>query len=190
MKLKKRVIKSVTVSIALILCLLFLNNSIVYAYSYYSHGHTSCSIEMTNKLDSYYTTAYTNAKKAWNDAITEVYIRDVSNASEVHEIYNEYIDDTYNGIYYWYWLEYIAFGRATIFGIILNDTQLRKSGITNTYIQGTIVHELGHALCLDDNPSDSTTPNASIMNYSRNRTTIYKPQADDISGVKNAYNLK
>lgn len=80
-----------------------------------STGHTSCSIEMTNNLDSFYTLAYTRAKTAWNNSISEVYIRDVSNASELHEIYNEYLDDTATGIYYWYWLEYVFFGRANYF---------------------------------------------------------------------------
>lgn len=81
-----------------------------------------------------------------------------------------------------------SLGEQTIFGIVLNDNELRIE--STNFIQSVIVHELGHALCLDDNPSNTTTPNASIMNHRRTRDTIYVPQLDDINGVKNAYNLK
>lgn len=49
-----------------------------------------------------------------------------------------------------------------------------------------MVHELGHALTLGDNPSNTTTPDASIMNYGSNRQN-YTPRADDITGVNATY---
>jgi hypothetical protein len=56
--------------------------------------------------------------------------------------------------------------------------------------QSVLVHELGHALCLDDDPyeSDKTIgANDSIMNYERDRTIVLVPKQDDVKGVTYAY---
>lgn len=50
--------------------------------------------------------------------------------------------------------------------------------------QGTIAHELGHTLGLDEN---NTMPN-SIMCQSRGGRRVYTPQEDDINGVNDLYN--
>ena len=47
-----------------------------------------------------------------------------------------------------------------------------------------LVHEFGHAFCLDDDPSYG---NASIMNYNRNRDYLTWPTTNDEAGVNYAY---
>lgn len=55
---------------------------------------------------------------------------------------------------------------------------------SNNWGQSVLVHEFGHAFCLDDNPSSR---NASIMNHDRTRNTLIKPTSNDIAGVNSAY---
>jgi hypothetical protein len=52
------------------------------------------------------------------------------------------------------------------------------------WILSTSTHELGHSVSLADDPSTSA---ASLMKHSRNRTTVQKPTAYDISEVLRIY---
>lgn len=51
--------------------------------------------------------------------------------------------------------------------------------------KSTITHEIGHLLGLADNPPISD--NKSLMNYERNKKTVYAPQAYDIMNVNYIY---
>lgn len=169
--------------VSVLLCIFAFCLSVpVYAYISYPNGHTSAYLQMTSdELGDEYSTAYSNAKSAWNSTDTDVNIVEDTSPNHVHEIYSEPIDDTFLGEYSWYWLEYVFWGRATTFGIRLNDSQLLNE--SDSYKQSVIVHEFGHALCLGDNPPESP----SIMRYDRDRETCITPQQDDIDGVNNAY---
>ena len=54
----------------------------------------------------------------------------------------------------------------------------------NNFVQSVLVHELGHILCLADNPS---TTSSSIMKYSRDRNTLTRPQTYDINDVNTKF---
>ncbi|MEU9758675.1 hypothetical protein [Streptomyces sp. NPDC047985] len=73
-----------------------------------------------------------------------------------------------------------------IFSIKVNARTLsRDAGSKMTeWSRSTTTHELGHALSLDDNPK---TKKASLMKHSRNRATVQKPLAYDVSEVKRIY---
>lgn len=62
-----------------------------------------------------------------------------------------------------------------------NDNAVKVS----TVAKSTGVHELGHALGLDDKSSGT-----SIMNTERARTKITTPQTDDLNGIKAIYGFK
>lgn len=72
-------------------------------------------------------------------------------------------------------------GRATSFTIKLNRRLLVNE--SDYFRQSVMVHELGHALGLGDNPPESP----SIMRYDRDRNTMISPQQDDIDGVNYYY---
>ena len=78
--------------------------------------------------------------------------------------------------------QYVFGGRAGKFKIELNRNNLVSK--SDTFRSSVLVHELGHAFCLDDNPSSG---NSSIMNYDRNRNYLTWPTSDDIAGVNAAY---
>lgn len=52
------------------------------------------------------------------------------------------------------------------------------------FIQSVLCHELGHTVWLNDNPS---TMQASIMKYTRDRNSMVRPAAFDISNVSKKY---
>lgn len=70
-------------------------------------------------------------------------------------------------------------GRAGRFTIEINDDNIPSD---DSFRQSVIVHEMGHALCLDH-----VSTGTSIMNTRRNRYKIVKPNADDVKGVNYAY---
>ncbi len=64
----------------------------------------------------------------------------------------------------------------------------RKCSTDANSRKSTITHEIGHLLGLDDNPP-VLNANDSLMNHSRDRTTVYAPQPYDIMNVKYIYSL-
>ena len=78
--------------------------------------------------------------------------------------------------------QYVLWGRAGKFKIELNRNTLVSE--SDTFRSSVLVHELGHAFCLGDNPSSG---NSSSMNYDRNRNYLTWPTSDDIAGVNAAY---
>ena len=95
-------------------------------------------------------------------------------------IYSGSYDDSWVGCYSYY----TKSGKTYKFNIYLNDRLLKDK--SNNYKQSVLVHELGHALSLADNPPEAQ----SIMRYDRNRNIMIVPQPDDIAGVKKQYGLK
>ncbi|WP_155127231.1 matrixin family metalloprotease [[Actinomadura] parvosata] len=79
----------------------------------------------------------------------------------------------------WYG-HYTRCGDSCLYIKLNSRTINRDASNFSNYVTGVFVHELGHALNLAHN---STT---SIMNSSRNRDTMTKPQSHDVSDV-NAY---
>ena len=113
---------------------------------------------------------------AWNGATSRIRWGNV-NASQ--NVIRAIDNNTYTwfGIYNAYDLK--PNGRAGRFIIRINDERIRAN---NNFRQSVIVHEMGHALCLDH-----TTSSTSIMSYNRDRYRIIKPNADDVRGVNYAY---
>lgn len=145
---------------------------------YYRNGYYR-SIVNVNALilqSTKYTTPYRNSMSAWNGATTRIR-RGNANASQ------NVIRAIDNNTYSWYGLytpyDLKSNGRAGRFLIRINDDRIPAN---NNFRQSVIVHEMGHALCLDH-----TTSSTSIMSYNRDRYTIIKPNADDVRGVNCAY---
>lgn len=168
---------------SIILCLMLsLSFSMVaYAasYIYYAGGLKNASVEVENRLS--YSTVYKNSVNVWNNTSTPVNITTVPGSGHSYVIDGVY-DDTWYGLYTPKDRQYLVSGRAGKFTIELNRSQLVSE--SDNFRQSVLVHELGHAFCLDDNPSSG---NSSIMNYDRNRNTLIKPTSNDIAGVNNAY---
>lgn len=149
------------------------------AYLNHNFGWQSTSIPIKNATSSAYTKVVTNSIAAWNNAIpgdVNIYLKKKTQ----NTIYSGNYADSWIGYYSYYTKK----GKTYKFNIYLNDRLLANQ--SDNYKQSTLVHELGHALSLADNP-----PNVqSIMRYDRNRNTMIVPQQDDIDGVKSFYGIK
>lgn len=147
-------------------------------YHYYNGGVADPVISVDNRVGETY---YTQAVASWNATATDVSIT-TSSSADSYVVDGEY-DDTWYGLYTPKDRDFLTL-HAGYFIIKLNNATLPN---TTNFKRSVLAHEFGHAFCLDDNPSDTTTPNASIMNYSRNHATIYGPTSDDVAGVNYAY---
>lgn len=146
-------------------------------YKYYKYGLADPDVDVECRIGyQYYTTAVDN----WNDTDTPVNITTVPGSGHSYVIGGSY-EDTWYG-YYSPKNCSILTGRAEKFEIALNDRLLVDK--SDAFATSVLVHEFGHAFCLQDNPSSG---NQSIMNGDRNRNTLTQPTSDDIAGVNYAY---
>jgi len=83
----------------------------------------------------------------------------------------------------------------TAFTVELNASIINTNtpGVTNlaNVITSVMVHELGHSIGLNDNPTGAAVFNGSIMNSGtgadRDRNTLIAPKAYDITSVNSLY---
>ena len=115
----------------------------------------------------------------WNDTDTPI---DFTEGNGDSYCISGQWDDTWYGMYTPRDLEFIFFGRAGNFKIELNRNMLVSE--SKTFWKSVLTHELGHAVCLGDNPSSG---NQSIMNYDRDRNYLTWPTSDDVDCVNDAY---
>lgn len=175
-----KLLKKLTISLIAILGItIVIPNFSSNAYLNQNFGWQSTSIPIKNASSSSYKTVVNNSIAAWNNAIP----------GEVNIYLNKKANNTiYSGSYADSWIGYYSYytkkGKTYKFNIYLNDRLLANQ--SNNYKQSTLVHELGHALSLADNPPGVQ----SIMRYDRNRNTMIVPQQDDINGVKSFYGIK
>lgn len=164
----------------IVLTLIATSVSSINAYGLQNYGWKSTSIPIKYDLNSEYRPIIEASIKAWNNVHPKIKIYYSSKASNV--IYIGEYKESWVG-YYSYYLNKKK--QVTRFNIYINDRLVKSK--TNNYKQSVLVHELGHALSLADNPGNTK---GTIMSYSRNRNKMITPQADDIAGVKKTYNLK
>lgn len=177
----KKKFKKKIASIILIITITISYCSFSYAYLYWDAGFVTANFEIENRLAN--ATLGWNARSVWNATPTPVWITEVPGSGHSWETDWLY-DGNWYGMYTVVTRKYIFWGRATKFKIELNRRTLL--GQSNNFWQSVLVHELGHAFCLNDNPLPNS-PNSSIMNYSRDRSILITPQSDDIDGVNEFY---
>ncbi len=177
--MKDRIFKAMA---SLISCLLLTSifTSVAYGaqYIYFEAGSVSPAVEVENRL-SY--GIFNNSIDAWNSTSTPVAITQVPGSGHSYLIDGQFSDDWY-GLYTYLSRQYVFWGRTKKFKIELNRNNLVNE--SDTFRKSVLVHELGHAFCLGDNPSSG---NSSIMNYTRDRNYLTWPTGDDIAGVNAAY---
>lgn len=159
-------------------CLAFLMvvgfTSITSAYTLWNYGYADPDIDYKpSGVASIYLTAMSNGKNAWNNSSVDCTVS--SNSGSYN--YLGTITGSAYGVY-----EVLAYSngdpqhKTTWFRIGMSSEKFPLMS-TNSR-QSVCVHELGHAMGLDDQ-SDGTR----IMNVNRDRSTIYAPKSDDKNGV-------
>ncbi|GIF97729.1 hypothetical protein [Catellatospora citrea] len=120
------------------------------------------------------------ALSAWNVTPTPVWITKSSSAKSII-VAQQYPGKTWFGLY-------TPHGSKPdrYFDIKLNSLEISKATTNfDKFVQYNLVHELGHALSLIDNP---VTSQVSIMKYGVDFNLYYVPQQYDINDVNNYYN--
>lgn len=183
MKYKKR-----NIILCLLICIICFSSSITaLAATHYlltGKGYSTASIKInSDAVSSQYTYRLDDAIDAWNNSGADVDItisKYSGNTIKTKTLANE----TFYGEYAWNYIHVVPFtGRVRQFDITIN-----LATCTSKEMQSTMVHELGHALNLDDNPCNTTSDkDKSVMNYGRDRTVTKKPTSWDIEGVKASY---
>jgi hypothetical protein len=113
----------------------------------------------------------------WNSTPTPVWITKSSSAPSW--VTAASYSDTWYGLYTTHWY----FGRY--FDIKLNARTISRDAYNfSNFVTSCFVHELGHALNLDDNPNTSSP---SIMKQDRDRNSMTTPQQYDIDDVNYYY---
>ena len=169
------------ISIILVITIFVSYCTLSSAYIYWEYGFVTSRYDIENRLSR--ADVGFSARAAWNVTPTPVWITEVPGFGHNWEIDGQYAGGWY-GQYTAVTQQYIFWGRATKFKIELNRTTLL--GQSDNFWQSVLVHEMGHSLCLWDDPLPYS-PDSSIMNYGRNRETVNIPQSDDINGVNYAY---
>lgn len=146
---------------------------------YYAGGMPSAHITIKPyNYNSTWQTAMDQSLSNWYNTPTPAWFEKSSSASNWAEA-AEFSDTWYGTYTYW------GSGSSRYFRVQLNSRMIAKDATNfSNFIQSVFVHEMGHALSLLDNPA---TDQESIMKYSRDRNTMTKPQAYDISEVNNYY---
>lgn len=149
---------------------------------YLSYGYPSATIPV--KVDGgydIYNTRIRQAMTTWNNSGSGVTFTENSSANNVITVNSTKLDAKEYGVL----SPNISGSTLTSFTITIYSIRIGEvaTSIDNFY-QSVIVHELGHAIWLEDNP---TTPDASIMKYSRDRNTMTEPSSYDITNVAAKY---
>ena len=170
----KKIYFILLVVISLISC-----TTIIYSYLSTAYGYPTSIIAIKNACSDTYTPTFNASLAAWNNATPIVELTESSES--LNFITDGAYADSWVGCYTY---SYNKKAGTTLFNIRLNTSILDSK--SSNYRQSVLVHELGHALSLADNPPTSL----SIMRYDRDRELIYVPQTDDINGVNAIYQPK
>lgn len=134
------------------------------------------SFRLTAKNDSW-ASIFQSAITNWNESDAKVDLTITSTASNKME----------SGKYGQTWYGQCAREGKDRFSIKVNqETISQDAKDLEKFALSTTVHELGHILCLND-LYNASLPTLSIMNYARNRNTLYKPTYSDVITVNSVY---
>lgn len=166
----KKFLKYLGAFLAIVLC-----TSTVFAFATNSYrvDAKTASYKWGSNISGTYKTAWQNASNDWYNAdkVAFYYSSSSSNIVNARAISG---DTAYGTIYY----QTTTGNKLRKFKVELNTLKCTNG----TIARSTSGHEIGHALGLGD-----LTSGTAIMNGNRNRSSIYKPQTDDINGVRYVY---
>lgn len=154
-------------------------------------GYELSNVRVSISCDDYYTPLVREAIAIWNQKLGEgngISITEDENSLNIikTELYfNE--DDPDKLAVYKPLIKDEDTGLTTKFEIRLYSNRLEGYGYQGEYkrrfIIQTIVHEIGHAFGLDDNPPSNNYRTVSIMTYDLNSEYYYTPQKADVAGA-------
>lgn len=154
-------------------------NTVVFALTLNDGGYYKYPVDLDYSPlgGAYYGRMY-NAAYYWNSYSGKNYITYDSSSRNIALEVND--PQNYYGKYNFLELNGSANHQTSKFSIYLNAYILNDCN--DTYKESTSSHELGHSLGLSDADMGLT-----IMNNNRNRSSIYRPQSDDIAAAAQNY---
>ncbi|MBD5114030.1 MAG: hypothetical protein HDT46_02320 [Ruminococcaceae bacterium] len=154
-----------------------------HAYSHIELPSRTVSIQLigSTTTDSTWMPLIESSKNAWNNskAGTNISLTTTSSSSHKLKVY----------AYPWSALGKTDMDYYANTGIIISSTININTNTLSTSPnerRSTITHEIGHLFGLDDNPKTTDT-DASLMDHTRDRETVFLPQFVDVYHVLNEY---
>lgn len=186
MKKPRVLLKSMALAVVLVLLSVWPSSAFAAAAGELSYGWPKSGNPTTINLLSYtYNSVWLgpmlNGQVQWNNSSARVaFICNSTSSNTVTAA--SYADD-------WYGINTGTASGSTLtkFVIKLNSRTISRDATNiSNFITSSMAHELGHAIWLADNPSTGT-PNSSLMNHNRDRSTLIGPTSSDIARVNNHY---
>lgn len=174
-------------SILIIVCVTFSMTVSAYAANIMYAGYYQKNVYVQNLASGTYKTAVTQAISNWNNCNISPRSIVVNTVSSCGIYDDDFTDDAiadYSSAYGLY-LSLSSLNSScschttSIFNIFLNTQTL-----TSDIAVSTAAHELGHAFGLNEDHSSSSR----LMSYTRDRTTVVAPIADEVSSMLALWN--
>ncbi|MPM51287.1 hypothetical protein SDC9_98035 [bioreactor metagenome] len=159
----------------------------VYALTSYrlnGYPHSGKYVYLENLLgDSYYSQRLDNAMFYWTNSAAHVGIWKSYSSSNDQIVMQNDGSTTVEGVAY----PYDPGDGSTAYYITINKYSIDKANTSGTqsYIEGALVHEIGHLFGLDDLKFFDS--HSQIMSYYNDRNLRCTPQSGDIAGVNSIY---
>jgi predicted Zn-dependent protease len=172
------------VLLATIVTLGFANGSFAYELLGGKHKTTTLYLKTNSGFlnsDDEIGGALTWARGEWNAAGTPIKIYTTSSWDAQIKVNGDYYGNTGWSGRCTNYRDWAFAGNYSSSVIDANYTYLKSSNYNSTKNKGVFSHEIGHALGLDHETSTS------VVMYSTDARTVYKPAADDIAGVNYLY---
>lgn len=144
-----------------------------------SNRNVTIQLIGTTTQNATWSSIITTSRDAWNKSGAGVIVSTTMTGTSPHKLtVDSYPAESWYGVCYKYPDGNVV---ATSSLIRINTSTI---GASTNFRRSTVTHEIGHLFWLGDNPK---TTEISLMSYSRDKETVYVPQAFDVYNILYKY---